>query len=394
MNSISPNKKFNVNLISFGRLGFSFAKEFIGEFKNNSIISEFKIWFPENVGSELFIDQLRIITRDQMQFKPKPYRFMSDLKEIVSDSVIDPMIGNITVVCSRFDYSFKSKKIKKDELIKKIIDRSYFNIQDHNGAYQKIKEKRTKIQEIIVEVQKRTALSKNRSSDLIDNIVGTIELAKVFRGYKGNILNAVNEVDTTTKLLTDISGVEYEKVIGLCDNDRLRYENEIYKYMLQSGELKLTDLFVPVFGTHNQFMTAIANRIQIKDKFLPDLKNMSKYFPVLDKCRNRIINVGDDIYAKRGASDLDSATALLNMVKSIVCKDNKAIRASCRMKEDDDFCTGILIYHDNGFYKPYKLDDYMGSMNTKENEIFTYGNNVQKLINEQLAKNKFLFGNG
>ena len=164
--------------------------------------------------------------------------------------------------------------------------------------------------------------------------------------------------------------------------------------MLQSGELKLTDLFVPVFGTHNQFMTAIANRIQIKDKFLPDLKNMSKYFPVLDKCRNRIINVGDDIYAKRGASDLDSATALLNMVKSIVCKDNKAIRASCRMKEDDDFCTGILIYHDNGFYKPYKLDDYMGSMNTKENEIFTYGNNVQKLINEQLAKNKFLFGNG
>ena len=143
MNSRSPNKKFNVNLISFGRLGFSFAKEFIGEFKNNSIISEFKIWFPENVGSELFIDQLRIITRDQMQFKPKPYRFMSDLKEIVSDSVIDPVIGNITVICSRFDYSFKSKKIKKDELIKKIIDRSYFNIQDHNGVYQKIKEKST-----------------------------------------------------------------------------------------------------------------------------------------------------------------------------------------------------------------------------------------------------------
>ena len=391
MNSTPSNKKFNVNLISFGRLGFSFANEFIREFKNNSVISKFKIWFPENVDSELFIDQLRIITRNQMQFKPKPYRFMSDLKEIVNDSVFDPLTGNITVICSRFDYSFKSKILERDVLIKKIIDRSYFNIHNHNVAYRKINKKRTKIQEIVVEVQKRTALSKNRSSNLIDSIIGTIELAKAFRGYKGNIINAVNEVDTTTKLLTDISGVEYGKVTGLCDNDRLRYENEIYKYMLQSGELKLSDIFVPVFGTHNQFMTAIANRIQIKDKLLPDLKNMSKYYPVLDKCRNEIINIGEGIYAKRGASDLDSATALLNMVKSIVWKDNKIIRASCRMKEDDDFCTGILIYHDNGFYKPYKLDDYIGSMNTKENEMFTYGNNVQKLINEQLAKNKFLF---
>ena len=403
--------EYRINLVSMSRLGYSFARQLLDDMKSDPSFKELNIWHriarkiehgqavdvsPQESKAKMHEELLDIMTGEGGKVKFSEYRSLHDLEEIVRTSQKSPSIGDITVIASRYDFSFDLRDEKGGvlrpldisspadcSLIESIIQTSVYDTSGSTKAVMKrISEERELMRQIVEKVIKETGLNRERAENLIDSVIGIRELAKAFNGYRGNTIIAANEVDTTDYVFAKQSHTDPRKTLGLSHNDQLRYE----KFL--KGELKRPlrklPIYAPVVGSHNEFLTAVEDLIRIADDPLCDATEKRIDF---EKVRKKVADFGHRVYDARGASDEDAPKALLNMVSSIIYEDLRdchIVRASARFGQED-FFTGMQVKHDAELAIPDM--SFLRLMSPSEREVFERGNEIQKYINQLLIEN-------
>jgi malate/lactate dehydrogenase len=413
--------QYRINIISSGRMAYRFTGLLLSNFKNDPIISEINIFNPfkcikkqgeyilkspyeDNAGINADLNEIMNNDSNKIlnqRFNLKTYRTLRELgEEIISNGkkLNSSNVGEITVVMSKYNLNFLDN-FKEEEVLKY---KNFFRttLLDYNEnlgeTFSKLKKKYTDISKIIDEIIKEKNLNPNRANNLKNSIICISELGNALKGYKGHLLNAVNEIDTTSYILAKNSMVNPAKVLGLCDNDMLRYKTFFEKKLKQS--YNSDNLFLPVIGSHNEFMTHIQRMISTKSGlFYKTYEGKVN----LEEIRDKVMNFGLDVYEYRKSSDEDSAQAMYNMVYSILFEINSnydnvfnnqtqsLIRASSRFKKEE-FFTGFLLSHNKGLAVPYKLDEMIEALTDEEKKIFDKGNQIQLMINERLMQEGFI----
>ena len=352
--------QYKVNLISLGRVGYSFAKQLLDYMKFDPSFIGLHVWHrikrgiedgtvvdvqPSESKAPWHRDLLDIMTGEQEKLQFTEYRCLRDLEAITQEKNNNPSIGSITVVAGRYDFSFRypdssgndrllySSHADDIPLIESILQTSVYDVD--SSAEKKMEEllaQRKAIVKIVDNVMNKKGLAECRAINLIDSILGIRELAKAFEGYTGNTLIATNEVDTTAYVFAKQSHTDPRKTTGLSLNDQLRYHkflaDELRRFFSEAD-----DLYVPLVGSHNEFITPIWELITIRDIPLTDYQ-ASGLDPV--ELLRKVAQFGESVYRSRSSSDEDSALGLLQMVKSIMYEDFRGfqtIRASTNYKD-------------------------------------------------------------
>ena len=409
--------KYKINLISLGRVGYSFAEQLLNYMEDDESFIELNIWhrvarkiedgnvvdMPPN-RREMYKTLLKIMTGQRKNFHLHDYRTLQDLEKIVRDSNNNPPVGDITIVTPRYDFSFQKKDTKNkpllDEnknpikldpseptelaLIESICQTSiYDNSADPQTIMKKVIEERAVMEDIVNKVTKETGLRRDRAENLIDSVMGIKELANAFRDYKGNTIIVANEIDTTAYVFAKQSGTNPHKTLGLSHNDQIRYEEFLRDNIPKA--LRDLQLNVPLLGSHNEFITPVYDMILLNDELISDtIKNSFDF----EKLKQQVADFGLNLFKAQGSSDKDAPKAILHTIKSIMYedfRDDHVVRASTQFK-DEDFFTGIQIHHDNGVAIPHNLEELLLKMNPSEKEIFEKGNEIQKFINNELVE--------
>ena len=403
--------QYRINLISLGRVGYSFAEQLLNYMDDDPSFIELNIWHriarkieddkvvdvPPNK-RDMYKTLLKIMTGQRKNFHLHDYRTLQDLGEIVRKSNNNPSVGDITVVTPRYDFSFALKDEKKNSirvlnpqdslesaLIESICQTSiYDNSTNPQTIMKEIIEEREVMEGIVSKVTKETGLRKDRANNLIDNVIGIRELANSFKDYQGNTIIVANEIDTTAYVFAKQSGTDPHKILGLSHNDQIRYTEFLRDNIPKA--LRDLQLNVPVLGSHNEFITPVYDMILLNDELISDTIESPFDF---EKLKQQVADFGLNLFRAQGSSDKDAPKAILHTVKSIMYedfRDDYVIRASTQFK-DKNFFTGIQVSHDNGVAIPHKLEELLLKMNPSEREIFEKGNEIQKFINNELMEN-------
>jgi len=402
--------QYRINLISLGRVGYSFAKQLLNYMGDDPSFIELNIWHPikrmiqdnkvidvSHAKREMYIKLLKIMTGQRKNIHLYDYRVLSDLEKIVKVNQENPSLGDITVVTARYDFSFKLKGQKERlnpenlldiSLIESICQTSvYDNSSGPIETMNNVIEERKIMEEVINRINKDIGLRRDRAENLIDSVIGIRELAKAFKGYKGNTIIVTNEVDTTSYVFAKQSGTHPYKTLGLSHNDQIRYEEFLRENIPKA--LRDLPLYVPLFGSHNEFITPVYDGILLNDEPIVDtIKDPFDF----GKLKQQVADFGLDLFKAQGSSDEDAPKAIMHTIKSIMYEDFRedyVIRASTRFK-DEEFFTGIQIHHDNEIAIPHNLEELLRKMSPNEKEIFEKGNQIQRSINEELIKNDII----
>ncbi len=403
--------QYRINLISLGRVGYSFAEQLLNYMDDDPSFIELNIWHriarkiednkvvdvPPNK-REMYKTLLKIMTGQRKNFHLHDYRTLQDLEKIVRKSNNNPSVGDITIVTPRYDFSFILKDEKKRiiraldphnatdlSLIESICQTSvYNNSADPQTTMKEVIEERKVMENLVNKVTKETGLRKDRANNLVDSVIGIRELANVFRNYQGNTIIVANEIDTTAYVFAKQSGTNPHKTLGLSHNDQIRYEEFLRDNIPKA--LRDLQLNVPLLGSHNEFITPVYDMILLNDELISDTIESPFDF---EKLKQQVADFGLDLFKAQGSSDKDAPKAILHTVKSIIYedfRDDYVVRASTQFK-DEDFFTGIQVHHDNGVAISHDLEELLLKMNPSEREIFEKGNEIQKFINNELMEN-------
>lgn len=420
--------KYRVNLIGLGRVGYEFSEQLLKYFRNDPFtLCELVIWHPikrqikgksvvdvepADSKQEMLRDLLHImVPGEEGRVQLKGYRSLSDLDQLILKSHEDPTVGDITVLTSRYDMNFGTGEGRDRRLLdprdrldgqflESLVRVSVYdpsNTMDVSSTVAQFREQRQLMAEIVTKVMEETGLQENRAMNLVDSVLGTRELAKVFAGsnvlpvYNGDVFVAVNEVDTTSQVFAKQSHMHPGRVAGLSHNDQLRITRCLKKQMPEHA--RSFPFAVPVVGAHNEFAVAVRDLVRYRtDKWLP-LSTLTRASVNWDDIHEQAANFGLRLYTERGSSDQDAPLALLNMVQALVFEDLRGggeVRISARHGKDD-FFIGLPSRYDANIAVP-RLD-VLRHMNQDERIVFEQGVQVQESINAELIRETLIPNN-
>jgi len=446
--------EYRINLVSIGRLGYEFSEDMINELGSDPAFEGLDVWHriamryeydkkdgettrtlirddPKNSRAGINMQLLDTMTMESHELKEKKkhklheYTTLKDLRELVERKDENPGLGEITYLAGRYDFSFKVKDEdgkKRDlnpddpedyKIIENIVMTSVYlenpeelNREDILGIMDDFKKKRAKIEEIIDEVSgnkdkgippkkwedETVYLKRNRATNLIDSILGVVELGKAFEGYKGNVFLDVNEIDFTHTAFAKASKIDPRKIDALGDNDEIRYEVILANKINEIMGAEIIDprlLNVPTVGPHNEYAMAVSELVTYDGEPLQNLIEEGKLG--LDEIKKKAGKFGHVVFDMRGSSDKDAAMAMINAGKSIMFQGRRSRRhvRTAVAFPDENYSVCLPVEHDQfGLQHPqYSILD---RMNDKEKQNFERAVKVIKYINDRLTEEGIL----
>lgn len=230
-----------------------------------------------------------------------------------------------------------------------------------------------------------TSVGYERLYNLKHSAIGIKNLAKVLSkngGFKGTILNFVNEVDTTNFLLSTFSSLKPKKIISPCENDTIRAKFFLKEYLIELGiDVDYISLFY--IGPHNHNGFAPKELIKVNGLPLNELISKEKLSIALSGFIEKVNSFGEKIYFKKGSSDEDTVIGIVIALKALLNNNEEIFRASFHFEEEGMF-TGFPGTISSGIFKPYKK--LFSMLNEESSMRFKIINQEQKLINKIISE--------
>ena len=175
---------------------------------------------------------------------------------------------------------------------------------------------------------------------LKDSALSISVLAQMLKKFPGTVLNFVNEVETTSMILTEVSEIPPERIMAPCQHDNHRVQYAL-QCMLTS---KLGDVHVecPLFGPHNNLAFVPESQVVINGQTLDTFPHADEVRLALSPAIKWGTLYGEQLYRERGSSNEDSTLSLLEALEGIVFPEKSTdMRAICYYHSEKVF-TGLF----------------------------------------------------
>ena len=186
-------------------------------------------------------------------------------------------------------------------------------------------------------------------------------------GYDGIILLATNPVDVISRVVQEVSGLSYNKIVGSGTNlDTARF----IQYLAQGVSCNPKDVEAYVLGEHGNSSVALWSNARIKgisiDKFLDNIEDEEKFKDdVLEKIRDKAFQ----IIKGKGATHFGIANCLVDFTRAILLDEKRIIMSSAYLDgeyNNKGLYTGVpAVIGANGCEKILEMDT-----SEKEQEMF------------------------
>lgn len=178
-------------------------------------------------------------------------------------------------------------------------------------------------------------------------------------GFNGVIIVASNPVDLMTYVVSKVSGLPKNQVIGsgtVLDSARLRYI--LSDYLQVSSK----NIHAYIMGEHGDSSFVPWEHAYVGCKKIKDvLKDRKKPMSRLDEIHNEVVNAAYEIIEKKKATYYGIGMSLSKLVKSILDNDNSILTVSTYLKDgeygQDDIYIGVpAVINKNGVRELLYLD--------------------------------------
>lgn len=200
-------------------------------------------------------------------------------------------------------------------------------------------------------------------------------------GFNGIIIVASNPVDLMTYVVSKVSGLPKNQVLGsgtVLDTARLRY--------IISGYLKVSskNIHAYIMGEHGDSSFVPWDHAYVGCKKIKDVMKDGKHpMKDLNKIHQDVVNAAYEIIDKKKATYYGIGMALSKIVKSVLDNDNSILTVSTYLKDgqygQDDIFIGVpAIINSNGVRELLNLE-----LNEEEQEKLDNSCKIIKEIREQ-----------
>ncbi len=178
-------------------------------------------------------------------------------------------------------------------------------------------------------------------------------------GFNGVIIVASNPVDLMTYVVSKVSGLPKNQVIGsgtVLDSARLRYI--LSDYLQVSSK----NIHAYIMGEHGDSSFVPWEHAYVGCKRIKDvLKDRKKPLSRLDEIHNEVVNAAYEIIEKKKATYYGIGMSLSKLVKSVLDNDNSILTVSTYLKDgeygQDDIYIGVpAVINKNGVRELLYLD--------------------------------------
>ena len=208
-------------------------------------------------------------------------------------------------------------------------------------------------------------------------------------GFNGIFIVATNPVDLMTYVVSKVSGLPTNQVIGsgtVLDTARLRYM--LSDYLQVSSK----NIHAYIMGEHGDSSFVLWNHAYVGCKPIKDvIRDCNKPISELDKIHQNVVNAAYEIIEKKKATYYGIGMSLSKLVKSVLDNDNSILTVSTYLKngqygQDDIFIGVPAIINKNGVRELLMLDlspDEQEKLNASCKIIKEMReNSIDKIINE------------
>jgi len=238
------------------------------------------------------------------------------------------------------------------------------------------------IQDIIQELDKTTKVGYERLYTLKSSVLGVRELSKVLTGYPGTVLNMVNEVDTTNRIIMSVGGLSPEKVISPCEHDRIRAEYFLWKMLREQG-VEVVDLHAEYVGPHNHTGFTPLESISWEFKDTAGKVSGKALRTAIRSSIKKSNGFGEQVFLSKGSSDEDSVEGIFRAVESFLMPGEKPFRASSYLHEHNTYSGLNGLFKEDGSF--VVSDTFMDYAKQKSKERFLVAVETQRKIDTSLA---------
>ena len=170
-------------------------------------------------------------------------------------------------------------------------------------------------------------------------------------GFNGIIVVASNPVDLMTYVVSEVSGLPKNQVIGsgtVLDSARLRYILSDY------FEISSKNIHAYIMGEHGDSSFVPWNHAYVGCKKVEDIvKEQNKSKEHLEEIHKEVVNSAYEIIEKKKATYYGIGMSLSKIVKSILDNDNSVLTVSTYLKDgeygQDDIYIGVpAVVNKNG----------------------------------------------
>ena len=298
-------------------------------------------------------------------FMFRSFRQLSKLSEIKEQAMEDENRGDLTLVLTRYSSlsniidsermeplsvpEIAGRGISKEDLVK-MIKTTFFDIDglpvSEDPAevlkdLEYVQQRRLKLEKIIDGEQERQGINQKRLDFLKDNILGVTELGKALNGYKGTILNLVNDVDVSTYALASAADMPVNRVwapTGIDDTRVLVYLEEM---MEEELGVKPNNIELPhTIGPHGDISLSMEN-VKVDGKEFREIagkKSKQLFESAMKKAKSYGLR-----HAKTFKSTSQDTTfsSLIPVIISILTEENDRSHKGSQYLDDFDCYTGI-----------------------------------------------------
>ena len=178
-------------------------------------------------------------------------------------------------------------------------------------------------------------------------------------GFNGVIIVASNPVDLMTYVVSKVSGLPKNQVIGsgtVLDSARLRYILSDYL------EVSSKNIHAYIMGEHGDSSFVPWEHAYVGCKKIKDvLKDRKKPMSRLDEIHSEVVNAAYEIIEKKKATYYGIGMSLSKLVKSVLDNDNSILTVSTYLKDgeygQDDIYIGVpAVINKNGVRELLYLD--------------------------------------
>lgn len=178
-------------------------------------------------------------------------------------------------------------------------------------------------------------------------------------GFNGVIIVASNPVDLMAYVVSKVSGLPTNQVIGsgtVLDTARLRYILSDYL------QISSKNIHAYIMGEHGDSSFALWNHAYVGCKPIKDVfRDCNKPISNLDKIHQDVVNAAYEIIEKKKATYYGIGMSLSKLVKSVLDNDNSILTVSTYLKNgeygQDDIYIGVpAVINKNGVRELLMLD--------------------------------------
>lgn len=178
-------------------------------------------------------------------------------------------------------------------------------------------------------------------------------------GFNGVIIVASNPVDLMTYVVSKVSGLPKNQVIGsgtVLDSARLRYILSDYL------EVSSKNIHAYIMGEHGDSSFVPWEHAYVGCKKIKDvLRDRKKPMSRLDEIHSEVVNAAYEIIEKKKATYYGIGMSLSKLVKSVLDNDNSILTVSTYLKDgeygQDDIYIGVpAVINKNGVRELLYLD--------------------------------------